>query len=91
MHSRKDILGYAILGLVALAGAIGAPWWFALIGAGGLATEDSARLWHLRRCAPAPPSTKQATYVVTGLIANLLIAGVSYWLGAMAGALWLNV
>jgi hypothetical protein len=71
-----------IIFVVALAGYVGAPWWFVLLGAAGLTIDGWAmKLKLLRQYPSVPLSTKMVTYFVTGVVTNLGFAALSYVFG----------
>lgn len=83
MHKQYRWLEHIMLLVAGMAGFAGAPPWFVLLAAAGLTIEDWAKLWPLR--SPAVTlSTKMITYFVTGVLANIFYAVVSYALGAAA-------
>lgn len=86
MPKRYHLLERVMLVVVAVAGFVGAPAWFIFLAAGGLTIEDWAKLWPLRSPALVL-SAKMITYFVTGVVANVFYAAVSYGVGAVARSL----
>jgi hypothetical protein len=80
------MLRYVMLAAVGVAGFAHASWWF-VPAAAILSTivDWRTKRWMLRRWSSAEPSTKAITYFVTGILADLGLAAVSYLLGAAFG------
>jgi hypothetical protein len=81
------VLQYGTLIVVAAIGFAGGPWWAAVLGAIAL-TIDGWRttLGLLRQYPRVPLSSKKITYLLTGVLSNLILAGLSYLVGA-----WLRI
>jgi hypothetical protein len=68
---------------VAVAGYAGAPGWFVLLGAAALLIEAWAvKLLRLHQHPRVPLSTKMITYLVTGVLAGIGLAWLTYLAGA---------
>jgi hypothetical protein len=80
------VLQYSILIVVAAVGFAGGPWWAAVLGAIAL-TIDGWRttLGLLRQNPRVPLSSKKITYLLTGVLSNLVLAGLSYLAGTSLG------
>jgi hypothetical protein len=77
------VTSYAILLAAGAAGYAGAPAWLVLAAAAAL-TLDDWRLWRLGRQVRAPWSSKSATYLVTGVLADLALAAIAFGAGRIA-------
>lgn len=78
------MLTYAIVLLVGLAGYAGYTWWVVPPAAACLTLQDWwPRLWHTRNPGVAL-STKKTTYVVTGIVLDISLAGLIFGLGRIA-------
>jgi hypothetical protein len=80
------MLQYMTLIVVAAVGFAGGPWWVAVIGAAAL-TIDGWRmmLGLLRQNQRLALSSKKITYFVTGVLSNIVLASLSYLVGAGLG------
>jgi threonine/homoserine/homoserine lactone efflux protein len=76
------MITYAVLLALALAGYVKAPGWLVLAGAACL-TLDGWRLWRLRPRSGIDWTSKTTTYFVTGVMANLILAVISFGGGRM--------
>jgi len=81
------MLTYAVILVMGLAGYAGAPWWLALPGAACL-TLDSwwVRLRRANRQPRVQWSSKATTYFVTGVVLDVVLAGLSFGVGRIARA-----
>lgn len=76
------MLIYVIILIMGLAGYAGAPVWFVLLGAAGLTLEGWWMKLRLLRQEPRMPwSSKITTYFVTGIVANIAYAALTYGAG----------
>jgi hypothetical protein len=81
------MLAYVILPAMAIAGYLGAPVWLVLFGVAGIASEGWwAKLQRLRQQPRQPWSTKVVAYFVTGILANLALAALSFAAGRLVRA-----
>jgi hypothetical protein len=84
------MLEFMIIVILALGGYAGASGWLVLLGAAGLTIDGWAMKLKLLRQYPSVPfSSKMATYFITGVIANLGFAAMSYVLGRIVWW-WVN-
>jgi hypothetical protein len=84
------MLEFLIIVIVAIGGYAGAPWWLVLVGAAGLTIEGWAmKLMLLRQHPKVRLSSKMTTYFVTGVLANVGFASLSYIFGQLVWW-WLN-
>jgi hypothetical protein len=74
------MVAYVVLLLLGAAGFAKAPAWLVPVAAACLTLADW-RPWRLGRQARAPWSSKAATYLVTGLIAHLVLAALAFGAG----------
>ncbi len=77
---------YAVILALWLAGYMNGPAWLVLPGAACL-TLDGWRPWRLGRQARGPWTSKATTYFVTGVVADLVLAALSFGAGRIARAL----
>lgn len=80
------MLTYAILLAMGLAGYMNGPEWLILAGAAGL-TLDGWRPWRLSRQLRTVWTSKTATYFVTGVVADLGLAALSFGGGRVVRAI----
>ena len=80
------MIPYGVVLAMALAGYMGAPAWAVLPGAACL-TLDGWRPWRLGRQARGPWTSKATTYLVTGVVADLVLAALSFGAGRIVRAL----
>jgi hypothetical protein len=71
---------YAVILALWLAGYMNAPAWLVPAGAAAL-TLDGWRPWRLGRQARGPWTSKVATYFVTGVVTDLVLAALSFGAG----------
>jgi hypothetical protein len=84
------MLELLILLIVALGGYLGASGWLVALGAAGLTIDGWALKLKLLRQHPSVPfSSKMATYFITGVLANLGFAALSYLAGRLVRS-WLG-
>jgi hypothetical protein len=77
------MIAYAVIFALGLAGYMNAPAWLVPAGAACL-TLDGWRLWRLGRQARGPWTSKATTYLVTGIVADLVLAALAFGAGRMA-------
>ena len=77
-----QMLAFAVLAAVSLAGYAGTSWWL-VVPAATLLTLQSwwSRLWRLGEPGHDPWSRKITAYFVTGIAADLVMAVVAFGLG----------
>jgi hypothetical protein len=76
------MVAYVVLLLLGVAGFAKAPAWLVPAAAACLTLADW-RPWRLGRQARAPWSSKATTYLVTGLIAHLVLAALAFGAGGV--------
>lgn len=81
------IYDWLIVICVSLAGYVGAPAWFILLGAFGLSIEGWWGKLGLLRHSPRAISSKKTAYFVAGAIGNLFFAALGYLLGQLLAGL----
>ncbi|HWE21762.1 MAG TPA: hypothetical protein VG758_32070 [Hyphomicrobiaceae bacterium] len=86
MRHWRPMIAYGVVLAMALAGYMGAPGWAVLPGAACL-TLDGWRPWRLGRQARGPWTSKTTTYFVTGVVADLVLAALSFGAGRIVHAL----
>lgn len=76
------MLAYGIILALCAAGYAGWPWWSALAGAAALTVHGwRAQFWWLTEPARERWSRKITAYFVTGILADIVFAGVAFGLG----------
>ncbi|MBO0765540.1 MAG: hypothetical protein J2P50_13260 [Hyphomicrobiaceae bacterium] len=80
MTERTPYGHYAVILALGLAGYLGAPGWVVPVGAAGL-TLDRWRLWRLGPQSRIDWTSKTTTYLVTGVVANLVLATLVFAIG----------
>jgi hypothetical protein len=86
------MLTYAVIAAMGLAGYWGAPWWLVLVGAAVLtAGAWWSRILQLGRESRAPWSSKTRTYFVTGVVVDVVLAGLCFGAGRIVRAVIVGI